>query len=258
MLVDSHCHLDFKDFDNRAEVIARAKAAGVTTMVTISTLVANYEIYKAIAESDPRVFFTTGTHPHQADVEPDVPAEKLVELSKHPKCIGIGEVGLDYFYQKASRENQAKTFHTHIDAARETGLPLIIHTRDAEDDTARILLSEMKKGEFKAVLHCFTANEFLAKTALELGLYISFSGVVTYKSAPNLREIANWMPADKILVETDAPYLAPGKMRGKTNEPAFVVETARTVGEARGLSLEAMAKITSNNFFTLFTKASRE
>lgn len=258
MLVDSHCHLDFPDFEaERDAVIARAHAAGVSTLVTISTRVKKFETYKTIAERYENVFFSVGTHPHQADEEAGIPVLEIINLSHHPKCIAIGEAGLDYFYQNASRENQEQGFRTHIEAARETGLPLIIHAREADEDVAKILTQEMAKGEFKAVLHCFTAGEALAKTALELGLYISFSGVVTYKNAQNLRDIASILPANRILVETDAPFLAPLKNRGKRNEPSFVVDTARVVAQARGEDFEKFAAQTTQNFFTLFSKATK-
>jgi TatD DNase family protein len=257
MPVDSHCHLDFPEFAPYSEVIASAKLAGVHTMVTISTLVSRYDAYREIAESDPNVFFTVGTHPHQADSETHITAQDLIALSNHPKCIGIGEVGLDYYYQKSTPENQAYGFRTHIEAARKTGLPLIIHSRDAEEDTSRILTSAKADGDFPALMHCFTASNELAATVLNLGLYISFSGVLTYKSAPNLRELARIMPADRMLVETDAPYLGPGKFRGKRNEPAYVVETLKVLAEARGISYEEADRITTDNFFRLFKKAVR-
>jgi TatD DNase family protein len=258
MLVDSHCHLDFPDFEaERDAIVARAHAAGVGTLVTISTRVKKYDIYKTIAEKYDNVFFTIGTHPHQADEELGIPASEIIALSAHPKCIGIGEAGLDYFYKNALPQNQELGFRTHIEVARKTGLPLIIHAREADEDCAKILIQEMKKGEFKAVMHCFTASEALARTALDLGLYISFSGVVTYKTAQNLRDIASWLPKNRILVETDAPFLAPLKNRGKRNEPSFVADTARVVAEARGENFEEFAMQTSENFFHYFTKATR-
>jgi TatD DNase family protein len=258
MLIDSHCHLDFPDFDaERDALIARARDSGVEYMLTISTRVKKAAIYQALAEKYANVFYTIGTHPHQAHEELDVTVEELIALSQHPKCVGIGEAGLDYHYDYSPRAAQRQGLLNHIAAARQTGLPLIIHSRQCDADMAEILTSEMKQGEFKAVLHCFTAGEILAKTALDLGLYISFSGVVTYKNAPELREIANWVPRERILVETDSPYLAPGKMRGKRNEPSFVVETAKVVAATRGEDYAAFAQQTSENFFRLFDKAKR-
>ena len=258
MLVDHHCHLDFPDFEAEREAyVARAKAAGVGILVTISTLVAKYDTYRAIAERHADVYFTVGTHPHQADSELDVPVERLVELSRHPKCVGIGEAGLDYFYRKSSPEGQADGFRRHIAAARITGLPLEIHTRDADADTIRILEDEMGKGPFKAILHCFTGGEALARRAVELGLYVSFSGVVTFKKSEALRAIAAEVPLDRLLVETDAPFLAPEPYRGKRNEPAFVVHTAAALAKVKGITPEAMATATTDNFHRLFAKVPR-
>lgn len=258
MWVDSHCHLDFPDFaDDRAGVLARARAAGVGAMVTINTRVRRFPDLLAIAESHDGVWCSVGTHPHQAHEELDVTVADLVAHARHPKVVAIGEAGLDFFYDKSPREAQEQGFRTHIDAARRTGLPLVIHAREADDAVARILEEEMAKGAFKAVLHCFTGSRALAEAGIRLGLSISFSGIVTYKSAPELRAIAAWLPGDRILVETDAPYLAPGKHRGKTNEPSFVVETGRVVAEARGMTPEALAALTTENFYRLFAKADR-
>lgn len=257
MLVDHHCHLNFPQFaDDLGGVVARAHAAGVGLMVTISTRIRQLETLTAIAEAHETVFCSVGTHPHQADDELDIPASEIVRLARaHPKIVAIGEAGLDYFYKKSSPEGQAEGFRRHIEAARETGLPLEIHTRDADDDTRRILEQETAKGAFPAILHCFTGGEALARTAVDLGLYVSFTGVVTFKKSDELRRIATEVvPLDRILVETDAPYLAPDPFRGKTNEPAYVAHTAATLAAARGISREAFAAATTRNFFRLFTK----
>jgi TatD DNase family protein len=258
MLVDHHCHLDFPDFEaERDAYVARAKAAGVGIIVTISTAVRRHEVYRAIAGAYEDVYCTVGTHPHRAHEELDVPLAEIVRLSGHPKCIGIGEAGLDYFYKKSPPEAQAAGFRRHIAAARETGLPLEIHTRDADADTAAILEEEMEKGPFKAVLHCFTGGAELARRAVALGLYVSFSGVVTFKKSAELRAIAAEVPLDRLLVETDAPFLAPEPMRGKRNEPALVVHTAAALARVRGLTPEAFAAVTTENFFRLFAKVPR-
>ncbi|MBN8944539.1 MAG: TatD family hydrolase [Rhizobiales bacterium] len=258
MWVDSHCHLDFPDLAvDHGALLRRAVAAGVGTVVTINTRVRRFAAIRAIAEAHDGVWCSVGTHPHNAHEELDVTAAELVALAAHPKVVAIGEAGLDYHYDMSPREAQEQGFLTHIAAARETGLPLVIHAREADDRVAAILTEEMGKGAFKAVLHCFTGSEQLALTGVALGLYVSFSGIVTYKSAPELRRIAALLPADRILVETDAPYLAPGKYRGKTNEPSFVVETGKVVAEARGLAPEDWARQTTDNFYRLFAKADR-
>ena len=258
MLVDSHCHLDFPELEqDRAGVIARAKAAGVTSMVTISTRVAKFATYAAIAESDPDIWCTVGTHPLGVIEEPDVPLERLLELSAHPKCVGIGEAGLDYHYDTAARDVAERVFRTHIEAARMTKLPLVIHARDCDDDMIRILADEMGKGTFPAVLHCFSSGPRLAEIGVELGLSVSFSGILTFKKSDEIRAIAKRVPLDRLLVETDAPFLAPQKHRGKRNEPSFVIETAKMLADVHGVSDEQMAKITTDNFFSLFSKAVR-
>lgn len=258
MLVDHHCHLDFPQFaDDLDGVVSRARAAGVGTMVTISTHIRKFETYKAIAEAHDEIYFSVGTHPHNAHEELDIPLEEIIRLSEHPKCVAVGEAGLDYFYQHSPREAQAEGFRRHIAAARETGLPLEIHAREADDDTAEILIEETKKGAFPAVLHCFTGGRDLAMRAVDLGLYVSFSGVVTFKKAENLRELAAELPLDQILVETDSPYLAPVPYRGKTNEPSFVAHTAQVVADARSMTLEALADATTDNFFRAYSKAKR-
>lgn len=258
MLVDSHCHLDFPDFaDDLDAIIARAETAGIGRIVTISTRVKRIDALLAITARFPNVYCSVGTHPHQADEEDGIPADELISLTKHPKVVALGEAGLDYFYQHGSRDAQERGFRTHIAAARTTGLPLVIHTRDADDDCGRILDDEMAKGTFKAVLHCYTGGQALAKKAIGLGLSISFTGILTFKNSQSIRDIAAELPADRIMVETDAPYLAPGKFRGKRNEPSFVVETAKVLAETRGVSLEEISHQTTENFFKLFDKVPR-
>lgn len=259
MLVDHHCHLDFPQLAaDRAGVIGRAQAAGVGVMVTISTRVRRLPELIGIAAPHDNVFCSVGTHPHQADEETDVTTEELVRLSTHPKVVAIGEAGLDYFYKKSTPENQAEGFRRHIRAARITGLPLEIHTRDADADTARILEEEHAAGgAFPAILHCFTGGPELARRALALGLYVSFSGVVSFKKSEALREVARMVPLDRLLVETDAPFLAPEPFRGKTNEPALVVHTAAAVARAHGLAATEIARATTDNFFRLFAKVPR-
>lgn len=248
MLIDTHCHLDFPDFAEELEAyIARAEAAGVGRMVTISTRVARFPTYTAIAERFASVWCSVGTHPHGAHEELDVTAEQLVALSAHPRCVAIGEAGLDYHYDKSPREAQAQGLRVHIAAARMTQLPLVIHARQADDDMIAILREEMGKGAFPAILHCFTAGEALAMTGVELGLYVSFSGILTFKTSEDLRRIARMVPRERLLVETDAPYLAPVPFRGKRNEPAYVSETAKVLGDVLGLSFADVAALTTAN-----------
>ncbi len=257
-IVDSHCHLDYDGLAERLpEVIARAEAAGVGLMVSISSLVSRFPRLLAIAEAHEQVFCTVGTHPHHAHEELDVPVAELVRLAQHPKVVGLGEAGLDYHYTFSTPAAQEQGFRNHIAAARETGLPLVIHTREAEDDTIRILEDEMAKGAFPALLHCFTSAERLARAGVELGLTVSFSGILTYKSAQDLRDVAQIVPMDRLLVETDSPYLAPVPHRGQSNEPAFVVKTLETLASVKGVSREEMARATSDNFFRLFAKVPR-
>lgn len=257
-VVDSHCHLDFEGMEeNLPGILARAEAAGVGLMLSISSRVARFPNLLRIAEEHANVYCTVGTHPHNAHEEPDVTADDLVKLTEHPKVVGIGEAGLDYHYDFSPREAQMKGFRTHIAAARESGLPLVIHTREAEEDTARALEEEMGKGAFKALLHCFTSQDWLAQKGVELGLSVSFSGILTYKTADNLRATARGLPEDRILVETDAPYLAPVPYRGRPNEPAFVVKTLEHLAAARDTEVSRMARITSDNFFRLFDKVPR-
>jgi TatD DNase family protein len=255
MLVDSHCHLDFPDFASELDaVVARAEAQDIGRIVTISTRVKRHADVLAIAERFPNVYCSIGTHPHNAHEELDVGTEELVKRSSHPKVVAIGEAGLDYHYDYSPRPAQGQGFRAHIAAARETQLPLVIHSREADADMAKILTEEIGKGAFPAILHCFTGGRDLAMAAIDLGLHISFTGILTFKNSQNLRDIAAELPADRILVETDAPYLAPGPYRGKRNEPAYVVETAKVLAQARGVSPEEIARQTTENFFRLFSK----
>jgi TatD DNase family protein len=255
-LVDTHCHLDFPDFAaERDAVIARARAAGIRTMVTICTKITEFPAVRAIAESDPDIWCTVGIHPHEAAAEPETDQAKLALLADHPKVIGIGECGLDYHYDLSPHDRQQAVFRTHARTARDHGLPLVVHTRAADDDTAALLAEEGRGGALTGVLHCFTSGRSLAMQALDLGFYISFSGIVTFKNADDLRAIAKEVPLDRLLVETDAPFLAPVPKRGKRNEPAFVVHTAAFVAELKGLSTEQFAAATTDNFHRLFPKA---
>ena len=254
-LIDSHCHLDFPDFaDELDAVVARAGAAGVETMITIGTQLEKTRRIVEIAERYDAVFFTVGTHPHEAAGEAAADFAAMRAFAAHPKCVGIGEAGLDYHYNYAPPETAKAVFRGQIALARELGLPLVIHTREAEDDTAQILKEEMGQGAFAGLLHCFTSSRALAETALDLGLSISFSGVVTFKNAAELREIARDVPLDRLLVETDAPYLAPVPHRGRRNEPAFVADTARVVAAARGMAPEALAEAARANTLRLFSR----
>jgi TatD DNase family protein len=255
-LVDSHCHLDFPDFaDEREAVIDRARAAGVGTMLTICTKITEFPSVRAIAESDPSIWCTVGIHPHEAESQPDIDTERLVEFTRHPKVVGIGECGLDYHYDYAPRERQKTVFRTHARAAIEAGVPIIVHTREADDDTAELLAEESGAGALAGVLHCFTSGRALALSALDLGFYVSFSGIVTFKNAEDLRDVVRAVPLDRMLIETDAPYLAPVPKRGKRNEPAFVAHTAAFVAGLKGVSTETLAEATTENFHRLFTKA---
>ncbi len=258
MLVDSHCHLDFPDFAaERDAIVSRAREQGIVRMLTISTKVHKFAEIRAIAEVYDDVFCSIGTHPHYADKEPDITAADLVKYTNDPKVVAIGEAGLDYFRNNSSVEGQERGFRRHIAAARETGLPLVIHAREADDDVARILEEESAKGAFPFVLHCFTGGADLAKRGVALGGYISFSGVITFKKNEALRSVAAAVPADRILVETDAPYLAPEPFRGKRNEPAYVTNTARALAAARNSDYETVSKQTTDNFFRLFSKVPR-
>jgi TatD DNase family protein len=256
MLVDSHCHLNYKGIvEDQAAVLTRARATGVTAMLNISTRESEWDEVIGLAEQEPDIWASVGIHPHEADRHPDVDAKKLIERATNPRVIGIGETGLDYYYDKSDRQQQRISFRAHIFAARETGLPIIIHTRDAEDDTAAILSEEMLNGCFSGVIHCFTASADFAHKALDLGLYISLSGIVTFKNAADLQDVAKWLPADRILVETDAPFLAPVPYRGRTGEPAFVADTARFVAALRGEGEDELRAQTTANFYALFSKA---
>jgi TatD DNase family protein len=258
MLVDSHCHLDFPDFAaERGEVLARARRAGIGTFLTICTKVSEFDAVTAIAESADDIWCSVGIHPHEAASEKATDAATLCELARHPKVVGIGECGLDFYYEHSPRERQADVFRAHAAAARDSRLPLIVHTRDADDETAAILVEEAGKGPLTGVIHCFTSSPQLAETALDLGFYLSFSGILTFKKADELRAIARTAPLDRILVETDAPYLAPVPMRGKRNEPSFVVHTASLLAELRGLVPAELGERTTANFFRLFGKARR-
>ncbi|MGV7034392.1 TatD family hydrolase [Methylobacterium symbioticum] len=257
MLIDSHCHLDFPDFAaDLPGVIARAEAAGVGRMLTIATRVAKADTYRAIAEAHPEVWYTVGTHPHGAAEEPDVAAETIAALADHPRCVGIGEAGLDYHYDDAAPEAvQERVLRAHIEAARLADLPLVIHARDADAQMERVLADEMARRSFRAVLHCFSSGARLAEAGVELGLYVSFSGIVTFRRSHALRDIAKAVPLDRILVETDAPFLAPEPYRGRTNEPAYTADTARSLAETLGLEPADFARRTTENFFRLFAKA---
>lgn len=258
MLIDTHCHLDFPDFDpERDQIIARAHQAGVAQMITISTRVKKFDTIRQIAEANPTVFCSVGTHPHNADEELDVTVEDLVALSAHPKVVAIGEAGLDYFYDNAPRDAQQTGLRRHIAAARETGLPLVIHSRSADEDMAAILTEETGKGAFPFLLHCFSSGPDLARIGVELGGYVSFSGILTFPKSEDLRQIAKTVPLDRMLVETDAPYLAPKPYRGKRNEPSYVVQTAAVLAETLGLTLEEASNLTTENAFRVFSKMPR-
>ena len=255
MVVDSHCHLNYKGLvEDQAAVLERARAAGVSTMLNISTRESEWDDVVGVAERHADVWASVGIHPHEADAHPDVDTAKLVDRALQPRIIAIGETGLDYYYDHSDREQQRTSFRSHIAAARETGLPLIVHTRDAEDDTAAILSEEMGKGAYTGVIHCFTASDAFARIALDLGLYISISGIVTFKNAKDLQATAATVPQDRLLIETDSPFLAPVPHRGRPCEPAFVADTARFLAELRNESINDLAHYTSDNFRTLFSK----
>ncbi|WP_417668571.1 TatD family hydrolase [Roseibium sp.] len=258
MIVDSHCHLDFPDFDGEHDaLIERAHQAGVDLMVTICTRVRKFDQIRAIAERYDNVYCSVGTHPNNADEERGIPATEILALTEHPKVVAVGEAGLDYFYDYATPEAQQEGLRTHIEVARQTGLPLVIHSRDADADMAAILEEEMAKGAFPAILHCFSSGRDLALKGVELGLYVSFSGILTFKRSEEIRDIAREIPADRLLVETDAPYLAPQPKRGKRNEPAYTAMTAQVLADTRGVSLEEISSQTTENFFRLFRKVPR-
>ncbi len=255
VLVDSHCHLEYPAFEEDFEaMMARASAAGVGTMVTIGTTLSGFSQVRAIAEAHGNVWCTVGVHPHEAGPEGVDKPDRLIELSAHSRVVGIGESGLDYYYEHSPREAQRTSFRAHIAAARQTGLPLVVHTRDADADTMDILEEEHAKGAFGGVIHCFSASPELATRALELGFLISFSGIVTFRKAAEVQEVARTTPIERILVETDAPYLAPMPNRGKRNEPAFVADTAAFVAKLRGMESDEFARLTTENFHRLFAK----
>lgn len=258
MLVDSHCHLDFPDFaDELDQVVARAGEAGIGLMLTICTRISEFDRVLAITERFDNVYCSLGIHPHNVETEIEVSRDQLIDLAQHPKVVGIGETGLDYYYEHSPRELQKKSLRSHIAAARETGLPLIVHTRDADRDMAEILREEIGHGAFPGLLHCFSSSDELARTALDLGFYISLSGILTFTNAKELQATAKTLPQDKILVETDAPYLAPVPKRGKRNEPAFVAHTAKFLSELRAVPIADIHDQTTDNFFRLFTKIPR-
>ncbi len=255
-IVDSHCHLNYKDLiEQQAEVVARARQQGVGCMLAINTKLKEYDQIVEIVETYPDVFGSVGIHPHEAENEPHVALEALVTRAKHPKIVGIGETGLDYYYDNAPRDMQQVNFRSHIAAARDTGLPVIVHTRDADEDCVAILREEMAKGSFTGVIHCFTASQWLADAVLELGFYISISGIATFKNAKDLQATVQTIPMERLLVETDAPFLAPVPHRGQTCEPAFVMDTARFVAALKGVDFDELQHATTKNFFQLFNKA---
>ncbi|WP_375420677.1 TatD family hydrolase [uncultured Sphingomonas sp.] len=256
MLADSHCHLNYKGvFEQQGEILARARASGVTAMLNISTRESEWDAVVATAEREPDVWAAIGVHPHDADAHPDVDAATLIDRAAHPRVVAIGESGLDYHYDRSDRARQQANFRTHLAACRETGLPIIVHTRDAEEDTLAILEDELGKGVYGGVIHCFTASGSFADQALAMGFYISISGIVTFKNARDIQETAARIPPDRLLVETDAPFLAPVPHRGKPGEPAFVADTARFLAGLRGVDPAELAQTTADNFFTLFAKA---
>ena len=256
MFTDSHCHLNYKGLvEDQPGVLARARAAGVGTMLNISTRRSEWDAVIGVAEREEDVWASVGIHPHEADEHPDVGTAILVERAAHPRVVGIGESGLDFYYDHSGRDRQRASFRAHIAAARETGLPIIVHTREAEVDTHAILEEEMGKGAFTGVIHCFTASADFAAKALDLGLYISMSGILTFRNAKDLQETAKHIPAERLLIETDSPFLAPVPHRGRPCEPAFVADTARFLAALRGESVEKLAEATAANFRTLFSKA---
>jgi len=257
-LIDSHCHLNYEGLAERQdEVLENARERGVRGFLNISTRQREWDDVIAVADRHPDVWASVGVHPHEADAHPDLGAAALAEAAEHPRVIAIGECGLDYHYDKSDRAAQRERFQAHIEAARQTSLPLVVHTRDAEEDTAQILSDAVERGGVAGVLHCFTGSATLARKALDLGFYISLSGIVTFKNARDLQDIARWLPADRILVETDAPFLAPVPHRGKTGEPAFVADTASFVAQLRDEEPEQLAELTTANFFKLFSKAAQ-
>lgn len=258
MYVDSHCHLNYPGLvEDEAAVLARARAGGVSAMLNISTRAAEWDAVVGAATRNPDVWAAVGIHPHDADAHADVAAETLLERARHPRVVALGETGLDYHYDKSERWRQRENFRRHIDAARQSGLPIVVHTRDAEEDTAAILRDELGKGPFSGVIHCFTSSVVFAEQALDLGFYISLSGIVTFKNARDLQDIARTIPAERLLIETDAPFLAPVPHRGRSCEPAHVADTAAFLATLREEPLERLAANTTDNFYRLFSKAKR-
>lgn len=254
-IIDSHCHLDFDNFEEDIDaVVERAREAGVCRMVTICTKVSAFERVLYVAKRYDDVFCSVGVHPHEAEREGNVTLDRLLELSRHPKVVGVGESGLDYYYDNSPMDAQKTSFRTHIDAARETGLPLIVHSRDADDDMAEMLEAGAREGAYAGVLHCFTAGPELAARAVDIGFYVSLAGIITFKNSESIRETVRDVPMDRLLVETDAPYLAPVPMRGKRNEPAFVRYTHEVLAQVKGVTVDEMAKATTKNFLRLFSK----
>lgn len=258
MLVDSHCHLNFPDFREDIDaVIARAREAGVGVIQTICTELEEFEEVAAIAERNDGIYCSIGVHPNESGIKKIAHLDDLLSRTSHPKVIGVGETGLDYHYETSSRTIQQESFRIHIDAARQSGLPLIVHTRDADEDTITILAEEMKKGVFKGLIHCFTSSQYLAQKSVEMGMYISLSGIISFKNAEDIRSTVKGLPLERLLIETDAPFLAPLPHRGKRNEPSYVAHTNRKLAEIKGITQEESARITTDNFFTLFDKAKR-
>ena len=259
MLADSHCHLNYPGLvEDQPAVLARARSRGVTAMLNISTRESEWDAVVATAEREPDIWATIGIHPNEADSHGRVDAATLVDRAKHPRIVGLGETGLDYYRETSDRERQQASFRAHIEAARQTGLPIVVHTRDAEDDTAAILTEEMGKGAYSGVIHCFTASGEFADKMLDLGLFISLSGIVTFKNARDLQAVAARLPIERLLIETDAPFLAPVPNRGKTGEPGFVADTAKFLAELRGETLESLTRRTAENFHALFSKTKDE
>jgi len=257
LLVDSHCHLNFPDFKGDLDgIIANAQDNGVGVMQTICTKISEFPEVISVAEKYENIYASVGVHPHEADKE-KTSVDELIKLADHPKVIGIGETGLDYYYEHSKRSAQQESFLSHIEAARQSGLGLIVHSRDADEDTINILQKEMKKGPFNALIHCFSSSKELAEKSIDLGMYISISGIITFKKSEELREIVKDLPLERLLVETDAPYLAPIPYRGKRNEPAYTRYTAELIADIKNVSYESVAEITTNNFFTLFNKAKK-
>ncbi|MEH3099509.1 TatD family hydrolase [Sphingomonas adhaesiva] len=255
MLADSHCHLNYKGLaEEQQAVLERARARGVTAMLNIATRESEWDAVLATAEREADVWATVGIHPHEADRHPHVDTAKLVDRARHPRVVGIGESGLDYFYDHSDRARQQASFRAHIAAARTAGVPIVVHTRDAEDDTAAIMREEMEEGAYAGVIHCFTASGAFADTALDMGLYISISGIVTFKNATDLQQTAARLPRERLLIETDAPFLAPVPHRGKTGEPAFVADTAAFLARLRDEDVEELQHYTADNFHRLFAK----